>query len=346
MKVLVTGGAGFIGSNVVKALLKEDYSVRVLHLPQENVSNLKGLDVELIAGDITSLEDMDRAVKGCEIVFHMAAIYALWLPNPSLMRKVNVEGTRNVLSAAKRAGVRRVVYTSTGACFGGQPKGIQATEESPFALGVTGDAYVLTKFEAHQVALQFAAGGMDIVIVCPTGPVGPGDVGPTPTGNLVLTAAIMPIIAVPGAINNLVDVRDVARGHVLAAQKGKSGETYILGNRDLTAAEMIHIVHKTLGIWRPVFTIPSLIEGPASQIAGHAALWITDHITHKSPLVTPSAAKIGQMGTSFNCAKAVRELGLPQTPIEESIRDALIWFAQNGYLKSRKLVRHLENITL
>lgn len=342
MKVLVTGGAGFIGSNVVKALLAEGHAVRVLHLPKENLTNLLGLDVELMPGDITDAAAMNKAVADCDMVFHMAAIYALWLPTPSLMRKVNVDGTRNVLAAAKRAGVKRVIYTSTAACFGGQPKGTQATEESPFALGVTGDAYVLTKFEAHQIALQFAAGGLDVVLVCPTGPVGPGDVAPTPTGNLILTAATMPMLAVPGAINNLVDVRDVAAGHVLAAKKGRAGETYILGNRDLTAAEMIRVVHQTLGIWRPVFTIPSVIEGPASQIAGHLALWVTENITRKPPLVTPSAAKIGQLGTSNNPAKAVRELGLPQTPIEISIRDSLLWFAEHGYLKSRRLVRRLE----
>ncbi len=346
MKVLVTGGAGFIGSHIVRALLQENYEVRVLHLPNEKLTNLNGLDVELIAGDITDADKMDVAVKGCDMVFHTAAIYALWLPNPSLMRKVNVEGTRTVLNAAKKAGVKRVVYTSTGACFAGQPKGIQGTENSPFALGATGDAYVLTKFEAHQVALQFAAGGLDIVIVCPTGPIGPQDIAPTPTGTLLLTVASMPALAVPGAINNMVDVRDVAKGHVLAAQKGKTGETYILGNKDLSGVELAKTVHKLLGVWRPVMVIPSLIEGISSQIAGHAALWVTEHITHKSPLVTPSAARIGQLGTSFNCAKAVRELGLPQTPVEIAVRDALQWFAANGYITSRSLIKKIENISI
>ncbi|MEE9887713.1 NAD-dependent epimerase/dehydratase family protein [Acinetobacter nosocomialis] len=346
MKALVTGGAGFIGSQIVRTLLNENYEVRVLHLPQEKLTNLEGLDVELIAGDITDPAKMDEAVAGCDLVFHSAAIYALWLPKPELMRKVNVEGTRTVLNAAKKAGVKRVVYTSTGACFAGQPKGIQATETSPFALGATGDAYVLTKFEAHQVALQFAAGGLDIVIVCPTGPIGPQDIAPTPTGKLLLTIATMPALAVPGAINNMVDVRDVAKGHVLAAQKGRSGETYILGNRDLDGVAMAKTVHQLLGIWRPVMTIPSIVEGVSSQLAGHAALWVTEHITHKAPLVTPSAAKIGQLGTSFNCTKAIQELGLPQTPVEIAVRDALQWFAANGYVKSRSLIKKIESISI
>jgi dihydroflavonol-4-reductase len=346
MKVLVTGGAGFIGSNIVKALLNQNYEVRVLHLPSEKLANLQGLDVELLAGDITDAAKIDEAVAGCELVFHTAAIYALWLPNPTLMRKVNVEGTHTVLAAAKKAGVKRVIYTSTGACFAGQPKGIQATEQSPFALGVTGDAYVLTKFEAHQVALQFAAGGLDVVIVCPTGPIGPSDIAPTPTGKLLLTMASMPALAVPAAINNMIDVRDVAQGHVLAAQKGRAGETYILGNQDMSGLEMARTVHKVLGIWRPVMQIPSLVEGVSSQLAGHAALWVTENITHKAPLVTPSAARIGQLGTSFNCAKAVRELGLPQTPIEVAIRDALQWFAANGYIHSRSLIKKIESISL
>ena len=346
MKVLVTGGAGFIGSHIVKTLLNANHEVRVLHLPNEKLDNLKGLDVELLAGDITDAAKMDEAVKGCDWVFHTAAIYALWLPKPELMRKVNVEGTRTVLNAAKKAGVKRVVYTSTGACFAGQPKGIQGTENSPFALGVTGDAYVLTKFEAHQVALQFAAGGLDVVIVCPTGPVGPCDIAPTPTGKLILTVAAMPALAVPAAINNMVDVRDVAQGHVLAAEKGRTGESYILGNRDLSGIEMAKMVHRLLGIWRPVMPIPSLIEGVSSQMAGHLALWVTEHITHKAPLVTPSAAKIGQLGTSFNCSKAISELGLPQTPIEIAIRDSLQWFAQNGYIHNQSLIKKIENISI
>lgn len=346
MKALVTGGAGFIGSHIVRTLLNQNYEVRVLHLPQEKLSNLEGLDVELIAGDITDPIKMDEAVKGCDLVFHTAAIYALWLPKPELMRKVNVEGTRIVLNAAKKAGIKRVVYTSTGACFAGQPQGIKATEQSPFALGATGDAYVLTKFEAHQIALQFAAGGLDVVIVCPTGPIGPQDIAPTPTGKLLLTIAQMPALAVPAAINNMIDVRDVAKGHVLAAEKGLAGETYILGNRDLDGVAMAKTVHHLLGIWRPVITIPNLIEGVSSQLAGHAALWVTQHITHKAPLVTPSAAKIGQLGTSFNCAKAVQQLGLPQTPVEIAVRDSLQWFAANGYIQSRSLIKKIEAISI
>src|SRR5581483_7895851 len=216
MKALVTGAAGFIGSNVVRALLGAGHAVRALHLPGEDVRNLAGLDVERVAGDVTDGPAMRRAAAGCDRVFHLAAIYALWTRDPERMRRVNVDGTRTVLEAARAAGVERVVYTSSIARFGGQGRGRRATEESPFALGPTGDGYSRSKFEAHEVARAFA-GDVDVVIVAPTGPIGPGDVGPTPTGRLLLRALTMPVVVVPDSATNFADVRDMARGHLLAA---------------------------------------------------------------------------------------------------------------------------------
>ncbi len=329
MKALVTGGAGFIGSHVVRQLIDTGVQVRVLHLPRENLRNLKDLDVELLEGNITDAAAMARATKGVNYVFHMAAIYALWLPQPSKMRTVNVEGTRTVLAAAKANDVERVIYTSSIACFGGQGHGVRATEKSPFALGKTGDLYAITKYEAHQIALKAAAGGQDIVIVAPTGPLGPQDIAPTPTGRLLLTAAQLPAMAVPDSINNVVDVRDVARGHLLAALRGKSGESYLLGNQDLSTLEFVKMVHRVLGVRRPIAKIPFI----AGEAAARAALWVTENVTRKAPIITPTSIAIARLGLAADCSKAVRELGLPQTPIESAVRDALRWFTERGYLK-------------
>ena len=185
MNALVTGAAGFIGAHVARQLVAAGHRVRALHRPGEDVSNLAGLELERVAGDVTDLACMGAAMAGCDQVFHLAAIYALWLPDARRLRAVNVDGTATVLRAAREAGVRRVVYTSSIARFGGQGAGVRATEQSRFALGPTGDAYAQSKADAHEVAVRAAAAGQDVVIVAPCGPIGPGDIGPTPTGRLL-----------------------------------------------------------------------------------------------------------------------------------------------------------------
>ncbi|HZS37675.1 MAG TPA: NAD-dependent epimerase/dehydratase family protein [Polyangia bacterium] len=333
MKALVTGAAGFIGSNVVRALLGAGHAVRALHLPGEDVRNLAGLDVERVAGDVTDGPAMRRAAAGCDRVFHLAAIYALWTRDPERMRRVNVDGTRTVLEAARAAGVERVVYTSSIARFGGQGRGRRATEESPFALGPTGDGYSRSKFEAHEVARAFA-GDVDVVIVAPTGPIGPGDVGPTPTGRLLLRALTMPVVVVPDSATNFADVRDMARGHLLAAERGRRGESYLLGHVDLTAVELAREALALYGLRRAIVRAPF----PLAQAAGHASL-AAARLLGRAPLFTPAAVRIARLGLTADCSKAVRELGLPQTPIRTALRDALTWFAQNGYLTDGALKR-------
>jgi dihydroflavonol-4-reductase len=326
MKALVTGAAGFIGSHVVRALVEAGHAVRALHLPGEELRNLAGLDVERVAGDVTDADDMRRAVAGCDWVFHLAAIYALWTRKPERMRKVNVEGTRTVLEAARAAGVRRVVHTSSIARFGGQGRGQRATEESAFALGPTGDLYSRTKFEAHEVARAFAA-DLDVVIVAPTGPIGPGDVGPTPTGRLLLRALTLPVVVVADTVTNFAHVRDIARGHLLAAERGRRGESYLLGHRDLTLAELARLALARFGVRRPIVRVPFSV----ARMAAHGAV-AAANVTGRAPLITPAAVAIAELGLAADCGKAVRELGLPQTPIEDALHEALVWFAAEGYL--------------
>jgi dihydroflavonol-4-reductase len=330
-QTLVTGAAGFIGSHVVRALLADGHAVRALHLPGEDLRNLAGLDIELLPGDITDAEGMRAAVLGCDWVFHLAAIYALWLPNPQRVRDVNVEGTRKVLQAAADAGVSRVVHTSSIAVFGGQGPQDCATEESSFALGNTGDLYSRTKYESHQLALEFARDGLDLTIVAPCVPIGPGDVGPTPTGKVLMTTATMPAPFVVDMCSNFADVRDMARGHVLAAERGVRGEAYLLGHENYSAKELAQMALTELGLKRPVMTVPLSLADMASRAA-----MVYAETVQRAPLVTPATVAIARLGLRARCDKAVRELGMPQRPVRESIRDALVWWAEHGYIPERR----------
>lgn len=329
MKALVTGAAGFIGSHVVRALLADGHGVRALHLPGEDTRNLRGLAVERIEGDVTDAPAMARAVRGCDWVFHLAAVYALWEAAPGRMRRVNVEGTRIVLEAARAAGVSRVVYTSSIARFGGQGRGVRATEASPFRLGATGDVYSATKADAHDVALDFAARGLDVTIVAPTGPLGPGDVGPTPTGRLLLRCLTLPVVVVTASVVNFADVRDIARGHVLAATRGKRGATYLLGHRDVALPELARTALALTGRRRRVIVAPFVV----ARVAAHAADLLADRVTRRAPLLTPAAVAIAELGLAADCSKAVVELGLPQGPLDVALHDALEWFAREGYAR-------------
>jgi len=346
VKTLVTGAAGFIGSNVVRSLLEDGHDVRALHLPHDNVRNLRGLDVERLAGDVTDRDQMRAAVRGCEVVFHLAAVYALWTKDPDIMHRVNVGGTRNVLDAARAEGVRRVVFASSIARFGGQgpprlrgdgPPRLrgdgsvgphaEATEESAFALGATGDVYSRSKADAHEVAVA-AARHQDVVIVAPCGPIGPGDAGPTPTGRLLLTAVRMPIALVVDTYTNFADVRDMARGHILAAERGRRGETYLLGCQNLSLVAIARMALDALGERKRIVVAPFA----AASIVARGLKFIATHITRRPPLFTPEAIRIAELGLRADCSKAVRELGMPQSPLERAVADAMAWFGREGYL--------------
>jgi len=343
-KIFVTGGAGFIGSHVVKLLLQRSYQVKVLHLPNEKLDNLADVreQIELQTGDITEYSQVIAAMKGCDQVIHLAAVYALWLPDQELMRRVNVQGTENILRAAKELSLGRVVCTSSIARFGGQGCDVygkvkSGTENSPFALAATKSVYAITKAEGHEVAVNAAKAGQDVVICAPTGPVGPGDIGPTPTGKLILTVATLPLLATPDTVTNFGDVRDIALGHVLALEKGKAGETYLLGHQNVSALELARLTMEILEIKKPVIPVPFKL----AKVGGYLALWFTQYISRKPPLITPEAVAISELHLAVDCSKAVKELGLPQTDIKTSLTDALIWFANNGYIKNKSLVKKI-----
>lgn len=343
-KIFVTGGAGFIGSHVVKLLLQRSYQVKVLHLPNEKLDNLADVreQIELQTGDITEYSQVIAAMKGCDQVIHLAAVYALWLPDQELMRRVNVQGTENILRAAKELSLGRVVCTSSIARFGGQGCDVygkvkSGTENSPFALAATKSVYAITKAEGHEVAVNAAKAGQDVVICAPTGPVGPSDIGPTPTGKLMLTVATLPLLATPDTVTNFGDVRDIALGHVLALEKGKTGETYLLGHQNVSALELARLTMDILEIKKPVIPVPFKL----AKVGGYLALWFTQYISRKPPLITPEAVAISELHLAVDCSKAVKELGLPQTDIKTSLTDALIWFANNGYIKNKSLVKKI-----
>ncbi|HWB78874.1 MAG TPA: SDR family oxidoreductase [Nannocystaceae bacterium] len=326
-RALVTGGTGFIGSHVVRALLDRSVEVRALVLPGDPAVHLRDLPVEQIAGDVCDAAALALAMRGIDHVFHLAAIYLLWSPDPGLMHRVNVEGTRNVLEQAARAGVQRVIHTSSIARFGGQGLGRRATEHSEFRLAV--DPYCRSKAESHELAVAAAAAGQDVVIVAPTGPIGPGDLAPTPTGKLLMQCVRMPIVAVPHSVCNFGDVRSIAEGHLLAAERGKSGESYLLGDRDLTFAQIAELALAALGKSAPVIEVPDALAGAAATVLTA----IANRITHRAPLVTRESAAIARLGLAADCSKAERELGYRARPIDIAVADALADFRRRGVLR-------------
>jgi len=333
-QILLTGGAGFIGASVVR-LLRERYpqaAVRVMHLPRENLKNLEGIDgLELIAGDITNVADVDRAVAGCNVVFHLAAIYAVWLPDMSLIPRVNVEGTRTVLDACLRHGVKRVVHTSSAVCFCGQGLDVVSTEKSPFSMH--GHAYAESKIASHKVAEEFARKGLDVVIVCPVGPFGPGDVTPTPTGRIIVEIFNTPLPTALRTRMNLIDVRDAAMGHILALEKGRTGESYLLGGDNYTHVDVVNRVLALTGIKRKVWEVNPVVLMPMAVVLKFVA-----GFTKKAPFMTPSDMAQAGKGLVCDAAKARNELGLTTRPLDDTLRDALTWFVQNGHITDKRAV--------
>jgi dihydroflavonol-4-reductase len=327
-KVLVTGAGGFIGSHVVEELLKENIEVRALIKPGESLSNLKGMEFEKVEGDVLDNSAVLKAMAGVDTVFHLAAIYSIWMRDWSRIYEVNIQGTQNVLWAAMKSNIARVVYTSSIASIGIAPGKQLSDEKTPFNQYTLGNHYVLTKYLSQQIARGFATNGLDVVIVNPCFPFGTNDIVPTPTGQLIVDVLKSKnIFAFPGGIN-IVDVRDVAKGHVLAAKKGRTGELYILGNRNVTMKEFMQLIYKAAGFTvRPIFTFPV----PMLKISASIFKYWADNIGHKTPLTTPPEVSYASQYLFFDNTKARNELGLTLNPVEESLRDSVRWFRENHY---------------
>jgi dihydroflavonol-4-reductase len=336
VKALVTGAAGFIGAHVVRALLDAGHEVRAAYLPGDRALNLEGLAVERAPLDVLDRGALREAMRGCGWVFHLAAIYALWSRDPARMWDVNVVGTRNVLELAGELGVERVIHTSSIARFGGQGPDRDATEDSPFALGSTGDLYARSKADAHELALAHARRGQDVVLVAPCAPVGPGDVGPTPTGKLLLSAIDLPVMLAVDTWACVGDVRAMARAHLAAAERGQRGRCYLLGSENVSQLDLARRVQAIVGVRRPLVRVPFAAAEAVGRGAEVVARW-----TGQAPLFTAAAVRITRLGLRARCDRAAAELGMPQGPIDDALRDALRWFAERGYLRDAEARRRL-----
>ncbi len=324
---LVTGATGFVGANVARELLLDGATVRVLARPHNDRRALEGLKVEICEGDLVDAASVRRAVQGARIVFHVAADYRLWARHPEEIYRANVEGTRAVMQAAADAGVGRVVYTSSVGALGIPKDGTPGTETTPVTLADMVGPYKASKFLAEQVALGFALKGLPVVIVNPSTPIGPWDVKPTPTGQMIVDFLRNKMFATLDTGLNLVHVRDVARGHLLAAERGRIGEKYILGNANLTLAEIGVLLAEIAGSRAPRARIPYAVAWLAAGCMEVAA-----RVTGSPPLVPLTAVRMARKRMFFSPAKAVRELGLPQTDVRAALSEAAAWFVEHGYV--------------
>lgn len=330
MHALVTGATGFIGANVVRALLARGYTVRAFARRGADPRNLVGLDVEWAEGDVRDPSAVGAAVAGCSLVFHVAALYAFGVRPRRLVYEVNVDGTGNVLRAAEAEGVERVVVTSSVAAIGLRGDGRPADETVPVTAATLLGDYKKSKFLSQEVALAFARRAGTAVVVNPSFPVGPFDRKPTPTGQVIVDFlnGRMPAYVEGGL--NVVAVEDVALGHVLAAEKGRPGELYILGGENLTMREFFRLLSVVSGRPAPRVRLPA---APLVPMAYLNAAWST--VTGTIPRLTPDTARMARHRMFYDPGKAVRELGLRQTPAEEALRRAVRWFEENGYISAR-----------
>jgi dihydroflavonol-4-reductase len=320
--ILVTGATGFIGWHVARVLSERGNAVRALVRPQ---SKLRELDIEPVTGDLRDSESLRRAVASCGVVYHVAADYRLWARDSGPMYESNVEGTRNLLEAARAAGVERVVYTSTVGAIGVPKNGI-GDEDQPVGLKDMTGPYKRSKFLAERVALEFFAAGLPVVIVNPTAPIGDHDFKPTPTGKIILDflRGAMPAYIDTGL--NFVDVRDTAEGMLLACERGRPGERYILGSENLTLERIFQRLETVSGLRAPSHRIPyalALAAGVAST--GWAA------ISGREPRVPLDAVRMARKKMFVSHAKAARELGFQPQPVDQALARAVAWFRANGY---------------
>lgn len=326
MKVLVTGANGFIGSSLVEILCKEGFDVRAMVQPGTSLELLQGVDLEVVEGDLLDRRSLDAALKGCEQLYHLAAIYAVWHPTPNLLYRVNVEGTVHLMEAAMAAGVKRVVYTSSIAAVGVNPDGSPANEETLFNQWDNANEYVLSKYISELEVHRLIKKGLPCVIVNPAFPFGWGDIGPTPTGTLVLHLIREQFpLYFDGGFNG-VDVRDVAMGHYLGMQHGEIGERYLLCGDNITYKDFTRRVCDIAGTKPPRWEIPSRFVVSLGKLNE----FVSNHITHKPPLLVEKGIKYTAQKLFFDNRKAREKLGFDPRPLEEAIKDSVRWFRSRG----------------
>jgi dihydroflavonol-4-reductase len=328
MLVFLTGASGFLGSHVARILAAQGAELRLLVRPTSNLKNLEGLSAETISGDLRDGASLEKAMSGCDTVFHVAADYRLWVRDPGEMYRSNVGGTRAILEAARKNGVRRVVYTSSVATMGFTRNGNPADEDSPVALADMIGHYKRSKFMAEQLAITAGRSGLQVVIVNPTTPVGEQDIKPTPTGRIILDFLKRKFPAYVDTGLNLVDVTECARGHVAALERGKSGERYILGGEDLTLKQILDKLAAITGLSSPSVKLPYFFAFAAAAVDET----ITGRILHREPRATIDAVRMGRKKMFASSAKAERELGWTIVPAENALRRAVEWFRSNEYV--------------
>lgn len=332
MNCFVTGASGFIGANLVQELTARGHRVRALLRPAADTRALAGLTYERITGDVTRPETYAEAMRGCEWCFHVAASYHLWLPDYRPMYESNVEGTRRVLETARAAGCQRLVYTSTVGCIGlPDPKAhplVPTDETTPVTAAQMTNHYKRSKWQAEQVARELAAQGAPIIIVNPSAPIGPRDAKPTPTGKIIVDFLRRQMPAYLDTGLNWVHVRDVAVGHILAAEKGRPGERYILGHAEgnWTMQQTLAVLAELTGLPAPRWQIPHAVAWLAACVDETLA-----GLTGRPPRAPLAGVRMARYKMFFNPAKAIRELGLPQTPPRQAFAEAIAWFRANGY---------------
>ena len=325
MQAFITGGTGFIGGNLVRLLLQKGYKVRALVRPHSRLENLQGLEVEIVRGDLND-PDLSYKLEGCQVLFHVAAHYSLWQTDREQLYHSNVLGTRHVLEAARRAKIERTVYTSSVAAIGVGKGGeaVDETHQSPVEQLV--GHYKQSKYWGEQEAIKACQMGQDVVIVNPSTPIGPWDVKPTPTGEILLRFLRRKMPAYVDTGLNLIDVRDVAWGHLLALEKGRTGERYILGHQNLTLKQLLEELAAITGLSAPQTTVPFWLPLTAA--------WVEERILAplgKAPSVPLDGVRMSRKPMYYQASKAVRELGLPQSSIRKALEDGIAWFVSHGY---------------
>ncbi len=327
MKALITGATGFVGSALLRLLVKQDYDLQILKRPGANTHNLFDFDIKVIEGDLQNIESLESAVDSCEQVFHVAADYRLWVPDSKDMFKTNIDGTRNLIKVAKKAGVKKIVYTSSVATLGTNQDGTSANETTFSTLENMVGTYKKSKFLAEEAVMDLIKNeACPVTIVNPSTPVGPGDIKPTPTGKIILDTIRnrMPAYVETGL--NIAHVDDVAHGHLLAMQRGKIGERYILGGDNMSLESIINYLCSIEKINPPKIKLSHNFILPIA--------WIMECIskfTHSEPLVTTDGVKMSKKIMYFSSDKAKRELGYNARPASEALDDAVSWFNKEGY---------------